>query len=395
MAPPFPTPNRSITRRKSPELIAQRKPASVLFTIPNFITAGSGKAMLNIIHRLDRTRFAPAVCVSRKGGDLDREVESLGILFLETPCTVAPKPYLTLLPRTWRAAKAFRPHRFTLWHSFHYADDYTEPIIARMSGARAWVFTKKNMGWGSRAWRLRSQLATRIAAQNGDMMREFFGSRSFQRKTRLIPRGVDTARFSPAAAPVLGIRAKRTIPLGSVVTVCVAHLVPVKSHGDLLKATCDVPDLQLLIAGAPLDAVYAASLLRMADELGIGHRTHFLGSVTQVPALLAESDIFVLTSSAKGEGCPVALLEAMSCGKACVATRIPGSSDLIQHEGSGLLVPPGDSAALAAALRKLIASAELRRSLGQSARRRVVEQFGIEHEVASHESFYVEILNAA
>src|SRR2546421_3921582 len=103
----------------------------ILFTIPNFITAGSGRAMLNIIERLDRKRFAPGVCVSKKGGDLDTLVDRLGIPFLEADFTVPPRPYLTLVARAWKAGRKFRCFRFALWHSFHYSDDYTESIIAR------------------------------------------------------------------------------------------------------------------------------------------------------------------------------------------------------------------------------------------------------------------------
>jgi glycosyltransferase involved in cell wall biosynthesis len=181
-------------------------PHAILFTIPNFITAGSGRALLNLIERLDRTRFAPGVCVAHKGGDLDQEVEAMGIPFIEAPFTVSPKPYVTLL---WRASSVSPCPAFALWHSFHYSDDYTEPIIAWMAGARAWVFTKKNMGWNSRAWALRSRFAARIAAQNGDMMREFFRTKGLRSKARLVPRGVDCLRFSPHAPATLQIRALR------------------------------------------------------------------------------------------------------------------------------------------------------------------------------------------
>src|SRR5438034_752974 len=110
-------------------------PLTILFTIPNFITAGSGRVMMNIVERLDRKRFAPAVCVGRMGGALDAEVRALDIPFLEAPFSVAARPYLTLLPRAFKAARVFRPLKSVLWHSFHYADDYTEPIIARFAGA--------------------------------------------------------------------------------------------------------------------------------------------------------------------------------------------------------------------------------------------------------------------
>jgi glycosyltransferase involved in cell wall biosynthesis len=367
---------------------------NILFTIPNFITAGSGRAMLNIIERLDRTRFAPGVCVARKGGELDRVVEQLQIPFVEAPCTLPPKPYVTLPLRAWKAARVFRPHRFALWHSFHYSDDYTEPIIARMAGARAWVYTKKNMGWGSRAWRLRTRFATRIAVQNSDMMRDFFGNGSFRPKGRPIPRGVDSARFLPDTQPKLAIRSQYHITPDAVAVVCVAQLVPVKGHPTLLQALASVPGVHLLLAGAPLDQEYAAALQKQAAQLELNQRVHFLGGVKEVPALLAESDIFVLPTWAKWrmEGCPVALLEAMSCGRACIATNIPGSRDLIEHGRSGLIVPPEDSEALAGAIRQLVASPELRQQLGRAARQRVLDHFTIEKEVAAHEALYSEIL---
>src|SRR5438105_7122327 len=156
----------------------------------------------------------------------------------------------------------------------------------------------------------------------------------------------------------------------------------------------DAPDVHLLIAGSPLDQNYTASLHKQVAELDLTVRVHFLGSVKEVPALLAESDVFVLPTWAKWrmEGCPVALLEAMSCGKACVATDIPGSRDLVEHEKDGLLIPPEDHKALARALQQLVASPGLRRRLGVAARQRVLDQFTIEKEVATHEALYREIL---
>lgn len=387
-------------------------PHYILFTIPNFITAGSGQAMLNIIERLDRKRFSPGVCVARKGGDLDREVEAMGIPLIESPFTVPPKPYVTLLWRAWRASRAFvgarrsaasgqrsgspsSPGRFTLWHSFHYADDYTESIIARMAGAKAWVFTKKNMGWDSRAWSLRSRFATRIAAHNSDMMRDFFGAGPSRAKARLIPRGVDSARFTPNSPSKLAVRAQRNIPSDSVVVTCVAQLVAVKGHPTLIQAMADLSEIHLIIAGNPLDQEYTASLRQQVVQLNLGERVHFLGGVKEVPALLAESDIFVLPTWARWrmEGCPVALIEAMACGKACVATDIPGSRDLVEHGKSGLLVVPEDPRALACALRQLVTSRELRRKLGHAARQRVLDRFTIQREVDAHEDLYEEVLH--
>jgi len=106
-------------------------PVPILFTIPNFTTAGSGQAMLQIVRRLDRTRFAPSVAVLKRGGHLEQEVERLGIPYIASEFTVNPRPLWSLPVRARRAARAFRSGGFVLWHSFHYLDDYTEPLVAR------------------------------------------------------------------------------------------------------------------------------------------------------------------------------------------------------------------------------------------------------------------------
>lgn len=177
------------------------KKPRILFTIPNFITAGSGQVLFNIVERLDQRRFRLTVCVSKRGGRLDSEVERLGVNFLELPFTVPPKPYSTLLLRTWKAAQAFRPYEFDLWHSFHYASDYTEPIMARLAGAKRWIYTKKAMGWGSRAWLLRSYLASAIVADNTDMPYLFFDRIGLRDKVTVIPHSVPTTIFSSTPCP--------------------------------------------------------------------------------------------------------------------------------------------------------------------------------------------------
>lgn len=371
------------------------KPVSVLFTIPNFITAGSGGAMLNIIRRLDPARFAPAVAVLKKGGKLDAEVERLGIPLIEAPFVLPARPYATLLPRAWQAAKVFRPYHFDLWHSFHYGEDYTEPIIAYLSGARGWIYTKKNMSWGSRAWMLRTLLARHIAAQNQDMMLSFFNRGWLRNKTSFVPRGVDTQKFLPGLPYRLELRRQLGISAETPLLACVADLVAVKGHPILLQALASVPGAHLILAGRPLDESYAASLHVQARELGIESRVHFLGGVSDVPALLAESDLFVLPTLGRGrmEGCPVALLEAMACAKACVASNIPGSRDLIVDGECGLLVPPENSETLAVVIGLFLQDPQLRQELGHAARLRVEQRYTIEHETSAHEMIYNEIMN--
>jgi len=351
--------------------------------------------MLNIIERLDKIHFSPSVAVLKKGGSLGTEVERLGIPLIEAPFVIQVKPYATLFFRAWKAAQNFRKYRFSVWHSFHYSDDYTESLIAYMSGAQAWVYTKKNMNWHSRAWMLRSLLARRIAAQNTDMMTHFFHSSVLKNKTRLISRGVNTQKFNLQVDSRLELRKQHNISVSSLLIVCVAELLPVKGHQTLIAAVAEIPDVHLLLAGRPMDAEYASRLIEQVNTLGIADRVHFLGGVEDVAALLAESDIFVLPTLGRGrmEGCPVALLEAMACGKACVATDIPGSRDLIEHQKSGLLVNPEDSQQLVQAIRSLIIDTDHRDRLGAAARQRVEAYYTIEREVEDHQRLYREILS--
>ena len=88
-------------------------PVRILFTIPNFITAGSGRAMLNIVERLDRKHFAPTVCVLKKGGNLDKEVERLGIPLLEAQFTIPAFPRWSLVQPRIKSIKTVSRSAFS------------------------------------------------------------------------------------------------------------------------------------------------------------------------------------------------------------------------------------------------------------------------------------------
>lgn len=365
-------------------------PVRILFTIPNFITAGSGRAMLNIVERLDRKDFAPAVCVLKKGGNLEKEVERLGIPLLEAQFTVPAFPRWSLFSRALKASKQFRDYHFQLWHSFHYLDDYTEALVAYLSGASAWIYTKKNMSWHRRSWYLRTLFAARVGAQNQDMMKRFFANPFFRNKVTVIPTSVDLDLYRPDAPAKLNLRDQLNIPKDTPVVACVAQLVPVKNHALLIEAAARIPNLHVFLAGAPLDPFYTESLHQLTRDLQIEDRVHFLGLISDIPSLLAEIDIFVLPSRSGGraEGCPVALLEAMSAEKCCIATDVPGSRDILSGNWGGWIVPPENTEALAAALKELCNSRELRKKIGKEARRKICEKYRIEREVQQYLMLY-------
>ena len=182
-----------------------------------------------------------------------------------------------------------------------------------------------------------------------------------RRRRRWVGNGVDVRRFRPVPRPVA--------PGVPVTITCVARYEPVKNHPMLFEA------LRLLAArGEAFRArLVGEGRLRPAYEalcerVGISDCVEFLGYRDDVAELLAESDIAVLTSIK--EGIPRAALEAMASGVPVVATRVPGTAEAVWHGETGLLVPLGDAAELAAALALLIGDPALRGAMG--ARGRVV-----------------------
>ena len=217
-------------------------------------------------------------------------------------------------------------------------------------------------------------------------------------KIRVIYNGVDTARFdrAPYAAKREEIRRlEMHVPAGAPVVVNVANLLPVKNHGLLLRAWARVhegrgaatrPYLLLLGDGPEKEGIFAE-----AARLGLLPYLRVLGRVGDVERYLAASDVFALSSHA--EGFSNALVEAMASGLACVATDVGGNAEALAG-GAGVVVPPGDEDAFAAALAALVDDEARRRELGATARARAVVSFGMERMVEETERWYRELLGA-
>ena len=167
---------------------------------------------------------------------------------------------------------------------------------------------------------------------------------------------------------------------GELLILAVGNLDPRKGHMILLEALaqldaegCAVP-WRLVIAGGR-GGPERPRLEAFAAERGFAARVHILGQREDIPNLQAAADIFAMPSL--WEGLPLALLEAMFGGTAIVASDTSGIPEAIAHCEHGLLVPPGDSRALAAALGQLIRDSQLRARLASAARARAESEFSI------------------
>ena len=143
-----------------------------------------------------------------------------------------------------------------------------------------------------------------------------------------------------------------------------------KGYPVLFEAATLLPNAVFALAG---EGPERRGLEALAAGLGIADRVHFLGHRTDIPRLLAACDVFALPSLY--EGTSLAVLEAMAARRAVVSSAIGGTDELIDDGESGLLVPPGDAPALAAAIGRLLADRGLRESFGARARERVEADF--------------------
>src|SRR5262249_9747343 len=131
-------------------------------------------------------------------------------------------------------------------------------------------------------------------------------------------------------------------------------------------------------------------LQRLITDLKIADRFQLAGGVADIPGFLAGLDIAVLSS--RSEGMSNAMLEYMASGRAIVATRVGAKERVVRDGRDGLLIEPGDPAALAAAIERLLNDPELARSLGDSARRRATESFSRAAMRRRFEDFYHTLL---
>ncbi|KAA2263261.1 DUF3492 domain-containing protein [Solihabitans fulvus] len=165
---------------------------------------------------------------------------------------------------------------------------------------------------------------------------------------------------------------------------------PIKDLETLLRAFAlvhkELPEARLrLFGGTPKGGqAYLDRCRGLADELGIGEVATFEGRVDKIRDAYAAGHVVVLSSIS--EGFPYTVIEAMTCGRACVATDVGGCSEAVGD--TGLVVPPRDPEAMAAACLSLLTDTELRQGLGNAARARALEYFTVDKAIGTFDGLY-------
>ncbi len=243
-------------------------------------------------------------------------------------------------------------------------------------------------GWPVR-W-LYNGAVDRVIAISQGVKRALVESGVSEGRIRVIPSGVDLNRFEVVASDRDFARRKLGLAERELLLLVPAVLEPRKGHGFLLRALSRMRGrleaVRVICCGS---GSLRAELEAMAARLGLGDRVRFIGFADNVPELLAACDAVVLPSLHEGMG--VALLEAMACGKAVVASAVGGVPEVLGDGAAGILVPPADEEALAGALLRLIADGGLRERLGKAGRERAHARFSLDAMALATEACYGEL----
>src|SRR5262249_49614145 len=168
---------------------------------------------------------------------------------------------------------------------------------------------------------------------------------------------------------------------------------PDQAFDAFVRAAATFPSAHLLFIGATrskyyeIDPALVDRIRRGVAERGLNSRVLFVESTLEIHRYFQAADIYLLTSTR--EGLPVALIEAMSCGLGCIATRLDRITDtLITDRVTGRLIDPGDAEGYAGALRELMADAQARGAMGVRARDVITGAYSVDRMVQSYDTVY-------
>ena len=226
-----------------------------------------------------------------------------------------------------------------------------------------------------------NRFANRVVANSRATLAAFVDSGGRSDQATVVYNGIDGSAI-PAATMEEGVRRIRA-GFGGGETKIVglfSRIAPWKGQHVLLEALAQLPEMNAWLVGAPLfgdEIRYQEELVAMTKSRGLSDRVRFLGFRDDIPELLNAVD-FVVHTSISPEPFGRVIVEGMLAGKPVIATRAGGACEIIQDGETGCLVPPGDSVALAATLRRLVEHPDEAVRLGMAGKLSAIERFSVE-----------------
>ena len=319
-------------------------------------------------------------------------------------------PLATKLPwAIWRnagrLAELIRREGVDLVHARSRAPAWSAWLACRRAGVpfvTTYHGAYSEKGWGKRRYNSIMARGERVIAASGfiaGLVRKQHGVGD--ERLRLIPRGIDPAIFDPAHIP--GLRVAKlardwSIPEGATVILLPARISRWKGQSVLIAALALLQRSDLFVVFVGSDQgrhAYVRSLLDEATALGVTGQIKLVGHCADMPAALMLADV-VVSASTEPEAFGRAVIEAQAMERVVIAADHGGAAETVRHGETGLLVPPGDAAALAEAIAAVLAwPVAERQAMGACARASVLEQYTVAAMQQSTLTVYEELLETA
>jgi glycosyltransferase involved in cell wall biosynthesis len=352
----------------------------IVFVIGQLGFGGTERQLVDLATRLPREQFEPVVCSLTDRGPMAEELDAAGVRVV----TLGKRRGVgsgTLM----RMVSLLRRERPALLHTFLFSANWRGALAGRLARVPVVVTSYRNVDIHSRGSmlaieRLLSGLPDYVTANAEAVGRHVRTAHGIDPgRIRVIHNGVNASRLEVEQ----GARKERS---GRTV-VMIASLTPKKDPLSFVEAASSVAerldDVTFDVVG---DGPLRESMKGLAARRGLGDRFRLLGQTPDVGAVLAASDVSVLTSLK--EGCSNVLLESMAAGVPVVVTDVGGNGELVEDGVTGFVVPPRDPKALADRVVEILEDRPLASSMAEAARRRARNEFSTERMVERTVEFY-------
>lgn len=371
------------------------KKITILHTIETSGPGGAETVLLQLATHLDRSRFRSLVLLNQKGWLLD-QLRARGI----ATTLVEWKAWYDLrLPRTM--ARMVREEQVDMIHSHLPDQNFYSCLVGVLTGrttivtyhgAIELVRARRRRG-GFKLWVVRNS-ASRVVVVC-DFVRKLLEGLGFapEKMTRIY-NGIEVTRFN--APPRTNLRKELGFPAETKLIGMVANVRQTKGHEFFVRAARQVsdahPEARFLAVG-DVDERIGQGLRELVRQLRLEDRFFFLGFKEDIPEILANLDVFVLSSTS--EGFPLVVLEAMAAGKPVVVTRSGGPEEMIRDGRDGFLVPPADVDSLAAKISALLEDPGSAAALSHEARASITNKFSIIRMIDAYSALYERLRSSA
>ena len=366
--------------------------------VPTLLCGGTETQFMTLARALDPDRFDLRFGCLRQWGPFVDELSQRNIPLQEYRVTTFRS--INAVRQQARFARDVRRHGTDIVHTYSFYGNVFAIPPARLAAAVV-VASVRDRGlyltpMQKRVQRYVCRFADRVLV-NAEAVKTWLVNDGFSpSRITVIPNGIDLSRFETRANPA-AVRRSLGVPEHAPLVAVVSRLHRLKGIEDFLDAAALVaaghPDARFLVVGepSPVDNVaYLEELSQRAERLGIGDRVIFTGLRDDVPALLSAVDVSVMPSL--NEALSNVLLESMAAGAPVVATDVGGTTEALEANRNGLLIPPSNVAAMTAAINRLLADPQWARELGTRARQAIVEKFSLDRMVAATAAIYEELL---